>query len=395
MKTAPCIVAAAAAVWASLATATPAFADLADEIAACEPLDFSGCPPLQQAAASRRGDLKHVAAKLAAEATPPPVKAKLALALSLLDAREHSDAVEAAAAKLKGGPELAEIRAAQARLGDVRAVPGLLQLAAPDRDLHDRLLAVGSLGLLRAAEGLPVLLQALADGKSGQLQAEAARALGSLGNRAAEDPLLAVAGAPTQFAPARAAALQALSQLGSARGATLAALMADHPQAQVALAALELLRKAWRPWMAPAVRAAVELPGLRGPCARVAHEHDLAEVAPQLLQALVKGQLEPEELGHVLGAIGHLKPMGGAAQLVGRLKAAPKAEKIEIFRALVKFGDRTVVPDLVPWLEDADNQVVANSVYALENLTGRNLGPDVHAWRQYAGLESKAVPADH
>ncbi len=375
---------------AAVLVARDAAADLADDIAACPTVVFADCAALQQAAAARGPEVANLAKKLAAADTAAPARVKLALALALLDARDHSDALDAAARPLGAAPEAADVRAAQARLGDGRAAAPLVDLLKTSADPHAKLLAAGGLGLLRTKAAVERLTAMLRD-PSSQLQAEAARALGSIGDPAAELPLLALAGQPKVAAPARAAALAALGDLGSARGAALAALLADHPTKMVAVAALDVVRRQWKPWMTPAAVAAVQVPGLRGACARLALEHGVAALAPHLMQVLRKGESEPDEIGVVLLAVARFKPAGAAAAMVERLKAAKKPEKIELFRAIPKVEDRTVVPDLVPWLQDADNQVVAHAVYALENLTGRHLGPDVAAWRAYAGLDGKAL----
>lgn len=372
---------------------TPAvvYADLAAEVVACPTIEFSTCAALQQAAAGRKNEIAQLATKLVAADTATDARVKLALALSLVDAREHVDAVESAAKLLAGQSQAADLRAAQARLGDVRAIGPLTELLKNTNDVHGQLLAAGGLGLLRAKQALPVLLATL-NTTNGQLQAEVARTLGVIGDQTAQEALIALAGKPTCFPPARVAALRSLGDLNSARGAAVALLLADHPLRQVGQAALDTLRRGWQPWMAPAVVAAAQMPGLRGEAARTAVEHGLPAVVPYLLQVARKGESELDELGLVLLAIAHFKPAGAAAMLVERLAKAPKAEKVEIFRILPKVGDRTVVPDLVPWLQDADNQIVSNAVYALENLTGRHLGPDIAAWRQYSGTQPPSAP---
>ncbi len=383
-------------VWFSLVLAAlpaVAYADLADEVAACEPLEFSTCVALQQAAASRKAEVAALAARLAAADTSAAVTAKLALALALLDARDHSEALQTAALRLAGKPEVADVRAAQARLGDARATPVLLELAKPGNSPHAQLLAIGSLGILRAAQAVPVLLQLVQDDHLPQVQAEAARALGAIGDKSTEAVLLTIAGQPGAVVPVRAACLRALARQASAAGAALAALLADHPSPMLAGAAMDAMGAAWQPWMTPAVLAAAAMPGLRADAAQLAARHAIAEAAPLLLSAVQTGGAQPDELPALLECLGHLKPMGAAAILAARLPAAGKAEKILLLRTLPKLGDRTVVPELVPLLQDSDNQIVSNTVYALENLTGRNLGPDVLAWRKYAGLDTAPPPA--
>ncbi len=371
--------------------ATDVHADLGDEVAACEFADFQRCAALQTAAASRKAEIPALAAKLTAAATPAAAKAKLALGLAMLDAREHKDALDAAAKQLAGAAELADVRAAQARLGDPRAIPDLLQLVAAGQPLRNRLLAAGGLGVLHAKEGAELLIQALGDAKVPRMQAEGAKALALIGDPRAELPLANLAGTAGAFVPARTEALQALARLSAPRARTLALLLVAHPSAELGRAAVEVLRAHWVPWAEPAVLAALDLPGRRGAAARVAADRLLAAMGPKLLTLVANAGLEADELVFVLDAIGKLKPAGASQVLLQRLKSdAAVEEKIELLKTFPRIGDLTILAELVPYLSDAENRIVANTVYALENLSGQHLGPDVKAWRRYTGLDPAA-----
>lgn len=377
-----------AAAW--LLGPTPARADIADEVVACEVADFQRCPALQKAAASRKSDLAVLVARLTDPATPAQAKARLAMGLAMLDAREHKDALETVAQQLASAPELADLRAAQARLGDPRAVPDLLKMLAPAQELRQRLLAAGSLGVLRAKEAAEPLIAALADAKLPRLQAEAARALANLADPRAEEPLANLAGQPGAFVPARTEALRALSALNSPKTRSLALLLAGHPSVELGRAALDALRAHWAPWAEPAVLAALDLPGHRGAAARIAADRQLSGLGGKLVDLVGQGDLSSEELVFVLDAVGKLRPSGASKVLLGRLKgAANQDEKVELLKTFPKLGDLTILAELVPLLGDADNRIVSNAVYALENLSGQRLGPDLKAWRQYTGLEPK------
>lgn len=383
------------AIWLSSAIVTAwttdARADLSDEIAACESADFQRCPALQTAAAARKPEIAAVATKLTMEATPPQAKARLAMGLAMLDAREHKDALDIAAKQLKGLPELADVRAAQARLGDPRATPDLLLLVAGGQPLRGRLLAAGALGVLHAKEAAPALIEALADTKVPRMQAESAAALAAIGDARAELPLANLAGAPGAFVPARTEALRALARLSAARARTLALLLVAHPSAELGKAAVEVLRANWAPWAEPAVLAALDLPGRRGGAARVAADRQLSALGPKLLAMVPVGDLSADELVFVLDGIGKLKPVGASQVLLKRLQGpASVDEKIELLKTFPRLGDLTLLADLVPFLGDSENRIVANTVYALENLSGQHLGPDVKAWRRYTGLDPAA-----
>lgn len=373
---------------ALLGSVGAAHADIADDVAACEVADFQRCAPLQRAAASRKTDVAVLVARLGDPATPAQAKARLAMALAMLDARDHKDALHAAATQLAGAPELADVRAAQARLGDARATPDLIAMLAPQRDLRQRLLAAGSLGVLRAKEAAEPLIAALGDAKVPRMQAEAARALTNIADPRAEEPLANLAGQPGAFVPARAEALRALSALNSPKARSLALLLAGHPSADLGRAALEVLRTHWAPWAEPAVSASLDLPGQRGAAARIAADRQLSGLGAKLVALIAQGDLSGEELVFVLDAVGKLRPAGASKVLLARLKGeAPRDEKIELLKTFPKLGDLTILAELVPLLGDADNRIVANTVYALENLSGQRLGPDLKAWRQYTGLE--------
>ena len=94
---------------------------LAQELLQCEGLAFGSCPSLSAALASRDAVSKALAASF--KGATPQQAGKIALALSLLDARTELDALDAAAAALPDDPSTVDIRAAQARLGDPRAAP--------------------------------------------------------------------------------------------------------------------------------------------------------------------------------------------------------------------------------------------------------------------------------
>jgi len=369
-------------------------ADLAAEILACPAIDFTACPALLKAAASRATPAQALADRLQAPATPSPERAKAALALSLLDARDHLDAFEAAAKVLASDGHLIDIRAAQARLGDARAVPALRTLLAKGTDVRSRVLAAGALGVLRDRDSSSALQAALAEDAEPRLQAAAAHALGQLSDKSAEGALLALAARPKVYAPARARAVEALVALGSERAVVLASQLVDHPSRDVGRAALQLLAAVPMPWTHAAVRFGLETAGLRGEAGKTAATLDLREAGDQVLAAAVRDDLSDQERVMLLAALGRLKPQGAARAVVKRLLVAPLAQQIQILRALPELGDKTIVPDLVPLLSQGDPALANNTVYALENLTGQNKGLDEPAWRAYAGLDGKPPAAD-
>lgn len=375
----------------SAARAAPSAADPAAAVLACDKVDFQACPALLQASASRGPALEALVTALQAPATPVAQKVKAATALAALDARERKDALHAAAQAAQGTPEHIDFLVAAARLGDERTVAGLRAHLTATGTPRGRLLAAGALGLLRAKEAVADLLKAVEDPSQPRMQAEAARALGLIGDSAAEPALMELAGGPKVYGPARAQALEALAALHSERAVVLATQLVDFPARDVGRAALRLIAAVPQPWSEPAVLFGLETPGLRGHAARAAVAGDLKSAGKVLLALIQRDDLEDEERREVLHAIGQLKPPGAGPALVQRLKTAPPPIQVQILKALPQVGDKTVVPELVPLLRSQEIAVVHTAVYALENLTGRRLGADEPAWRRYVGDVPRAA----
>jgi HEAT repeat protein len=371
-----------------------AHADLASEVLDCKSIDFQTCPALLKAAASRTDPSKALAAVLGDAAQPAERRARAALALSLLDAKEQLPAFVAAAASLAGKPERVDILTAQARLGDTRAAEPLLDILQHDATARGKTLAAGALGLLRHKPAVPLLIGLLKAEDQPRLQAEAAHALGLIADSTAVPELLAMAARPRLYVPARMQAMDALAALRAASAVPLATQLVDAPARDVGRAALHLLAAVPTPWTEPVVLFALDTPGLRGEAARVVVAMNLKSAGDKLIAAAVRDDLEPHERVYVLHALGKIQPAGAGPALLKRLAVAPDPEKVQILHALPKVGDRTVVPELIALLHEAgpsanQQEALANHViFALENLTGKNLGPDEQAWRAYAGLDT-------
>ncbi len=361
--------------------------DLAKEVLQCDTLAFGACPALSSALASRDG----VAAALAAalKGATPQQAGKIALALSLLDARSEVDALDAAGATLVDDPSAVDLRAAQARLGDARAAPALLKLlASPDQ--RAQILAAGALGLLKHQGAVQALRQLLSAGTP-RVQAAAAHALGMIGTAEAEPDLLALAGAPRTLAMVRSKALDALAALHSQAAVGLATMLVDATPNEVARAALHVLAAVPAPWADNAALAGLDTPGARAEAAQALVALKMTSAGLHVVAAAVRDDIEPDERIALQTAIVALKPSGAAAILVKRLQKLPLAsepdEAVRILRLLPALGDKTVVPELVPLLRLDSKFLVNHVVFALENLTGMHYGSDEKPWRELAGLD--------
>ena len=381
--------------------ALPAYADLDTDVLACEVVDFQACPALLKLAATRGTAAVPALGKVLADSQQPIAqRLRAATALAMLDGREQLPAFKAAAASLQGKPELIDILVNQSRLGDVSVAPVLIGLTKGDQTPRTRTLAAGALGLLHHKPAVPALLELLKTDDQPRVQAEAAHALGLLGDSTAVPALLAMACLPKLYVPARVSAIDALAALHSPLAVVLATQLIDAPTRDIGRAALRVLQAAPTPWAAPAVLFALDTPGLRGEAARAAVAMRLTAAHQKLIDAAVRDDLDAQERVWLLHALGKLQPAGAGPALMKRLQTATSEEKVQILHALPSVADKTVVPDLVTLLqttqaqEPAEARALANHViFALENLTGQNLGPDVKAWRVFAGMTKADPPA--
>lgn len=378
---------------AGLSGVSAAHADPVADILDCKDVQFSSCSALLEAQTQKAPPTKGLAEALRSATTTPVQKVRAAQALSLLDQRTEKDAVFAAAEALRGDALQADILVASARLGDTRAVRPLLE-TLQQKEGRTRILACGALALLKSREAVPSLVQALKASDQPRLQAAAAYALGLIGDNGAEADLLELAATPSIYVPARVKALDALASLKAKRAVVLATLLIDSDSRDIGRAALRVLTAAPTPWAEPAVDFALDTPGLRGEAARAAQAMNLAHMGEKLLATAVRDDLEPDEHLWLIQSLTLMKPMGAAQTLTRRLRFAQTTEeKQRILRALPEFGDRTVVPDLIAVLRGGDRALVNNTVFALESLTGRNLGGSVQAWLAYeAGGAEPVAP---
>lgn len=369
---------------------TSSYADLADDVLACERIDFGNCPALLKAAAAKADVLKKLAALVRAPTTAAATRIKAAEALSMLDAREEKDALQDGAKALANLPGEVDLLAAQARLGDPRAIDGLMR-SLKSSDQRTKVLAAGSLGILKHKGAVPLLIELVAAQSPGRIQAAAAHALGLIADPTAESALIALVAEAQAYVPARVAGLDALAALGSEKAFVLATLLIDVPARDVGRAALRLLATAPSVWIEPAIMYAMATPGLRGEAAKIIASMQIAALGPLVVQTAQQPDLDQDEKLWVYTALGKLHPQGAAAVLMARLPNAPQDEQILILKTLPGVGDRTVIPDLIALLHNSNKELVNYAVYSLERLTGQNLGSDQEAWRHYAGLETRPV----
>jgi len=122
--------------------------------------------------------------------------------------------------------------------------------------------------------------------------------------------------------------------------------------------------------------------GLRGEAARAVLGLGLPGFDEELLSAAEARDLGPEERGPLLHAIGRLKPLRCAPRLTKLLPAVAEDAQVDLLRTIGLLGDTSVAPSLLPLLETKSKPVRDHTIFALERLTGQNLGDDAAAWKK-------------
>ena len=376
-----------------LLLSSTAWAGPVEDILECTTVDRSVCRALESAVQQQETSAPLLATWLRAHQNADAIQVERAgIALSIVGSTKHGPLLVELAKARKADSDLhVQLLAAAARVAENSAVAPLLDVLGTT-SARNRIIAVGALGLLREKSAVSKLTAALTDNKQPRLQAAAAHALGMIGDQSAVPSLLNLAGAVSVYVPARVKALQALTVLKSSEAVVTATILIDHPTREIGRAALRLLVEQPAPFLEPVIAFALQTPMLRGEAARAAVTGKFKRLGPALIAAAIDPSLDPSERTWVLEALGSMSPPGSSPALLKRFESAKPAFQIEILKTLPDIGDRTIIPTLIGYLTIAERDVANYVVYALENLSGKRLGNNIDAWRDFAGL-NQAEPA--
>lgn len=363
-------------------------------LSACsDPKDMAGWA--ERAASRNRLDEK-LAALAAARAAPGDRKAAVAPLCEVLK--------QAPRARQQAAVILGEI-------GEPAAVKALTEAldvgGKAERDVADANVAIAAaLGALRAREAVPALVKA-ARAQDAFTQVAAIDALGAIGDPAAVEPLLGVAGDDEAPAFTRKKALLALGRLGDPRAVPVVLLMlyreapgvSFFPEAAFAAsqlgapmaAALVAVVEGRDPQLAGwAVERGVHPAALRAKAAQLLGDVGGPEAVPALVGALgwAGGSAEGQLFVRAFAAesLGRLR----AAEAVGPLSAALAKEKDPDLReryedALSRIGDPAALPALRAAAAAGPAEQREASLEALSRLGGEAERPLVEAGRRGCG----------
>jgi len=325
-------------------------------LAACsDPKDPAGWA--ERAASRNRLDEK-LAALTAARAAPGDRKAAVKPLLEVLKQAPKARALAAVILGEAGDPSAAPALAAALDTAD-----------RPERDVNDANVAIaGALGALKAKEAVPALSKLAVGSKDGFTQVAAIDALGAIGDPAAVDALLAVAGDDKAEPFAVKKALLALGRIGDPRAvptvvrmlyadrpggtyfpdAAFAASQIGAPMAAPLIAVVQGKDKALEAW---AAQRGVHPAAQRAKAAQVLGDVGGPEAVPALVAALGYTDAEPAAqlivrvfAAESLGRLRAREAVGPIAALLAKERDPDARERFA--DSLARIGDPAALPAL-------------------------------------------------
>lgn len=270
---------------------------------------------------------------------------------------------------------------ATGRLGGTDAVPSLSRVAGR-ADLNRRVLAATALGLTGKSAAVTTLLRLLGDPHP-KVKANAARALGAIGNKRATLPLGAILADPVSRAPVRQATAEALGRLGDPDGVAILLQATGETDPHVRKAAVVALGDLKDPRAVSALSLLVKDPELTEAAMRAMGQIGHVGALPSLLRITKEPGTDSITLKQAFWAIGEIKSESTVAALKPYLAAKDKHLVRWSCDALGRIRLQSATQPLIDTLHHEDNDVREMSAWALQRITGVNLGTDVARWEEW------------
>lgn len=311
------------------------------------------------------------------------------------------------------GDKKPEVRAAAAaaagHLKVEAAGPRLLQLIE-DKDARVRMAAITATGRVRAEGAVSALSKALgtedvneklvttvALGETGsaaaftplvsqlthfhpKVKAAAARALASLGDKRATGYLAVMLADPAVRWPAKRAACDALGKLADPDGVAMLLMMTGHDELKVRLSAIHALGAIGDARAAGALGLLLRQPALAMPCAVAIGRIKSADALPALIRVVTERAHASEVIEKAFWAVGEIHSPSAVTALLPMLDDADPRIALWAADALGRIGDERAAEPLLDALRRDEQEVKEMAAWALQQLSGINLGLDIERW---------------
>jgi HEAT repeat protein len=216
-----------------------------------------------------------------------------------------------------------------------------------------------------------------------KVRSAAARALGAMRDRRATLPIGTILADPTNRWPVRVAACEALARMGDPDGMAMLLMATSDPELQVKTAAIRALGQLGDPVAVPLLSllmrdqaiAMVSIEAL----GRIGH----IDALPALLRGITERKLPRETLQAAFLAVGALRSASAATALKPILADPDPEIATWAADALGRIADESSSEALVEALKREEKEVKEMAAWALQEISGKNLGLDVERWEAW------------
>ncbi len=368
---------------AGVASAQPvtskALAPLVKQATACTMLHPARCEALKKILAYGADGAGPALVKLMGEKDPAKLAAVVAAAgqlrvtevgpklLPLLESKDQRLRMAAITATGRVNPE-----GAVAALGK----------ALGATDVNEKLVTSVALGATGSPAALTTLVSQLSHFHP-KVKSAAARALGALGDKRATEPLAVLLAEPEVRWPAKKAASDALGKIGDPDGAPMLLLMLGHAETAVRTAAITALGAMGDQRAVAALGLLMRQEELSLACATALGRIKHADALPALIRVLKERRLPQPVIEKTFWAVGEIKSASAVTALKPMLKDDDPKIAMWACDALGRIGDLRASEALLDALRRDEQEVKEMAAWALQQLSGINLGLDIERWESW------------
>lgn len=285
--------------------------------------------------------------------------------------------------------EVADALGRAGRSNPAAAMPPLLELLGSG-ELRDKLSAISALTALHSTECVEPLIGELGYYHP-QVQASAATTLGVIGDARAAAPLVELLADGRTVWVVRAAVVEALGRLGERWTTPLVAPMLAHPRPEVRRAAALALGELGAAWCGPALLRALMDRETVGEAALGLGKIADRSAARPLMKAASDPELPPAALPQVMWAIGAIGDETSLPLLEPLLESNDDRLVYLTAEAMGRIGSPQAADALVALLDSRETDLREIAVWALQEVSGKQLGADPAAWHAWI-TEREAPP---
>lgn len=256
-------------------------------------------------------------------------------------------------------------------------------------DVNEKLVTSVALGATGSPAALTPLVSQLTHFHP-KVKAAAARALGALGDKRATEPLAVLLADPSVRWPPKKAAAVALGKLGDPDGAAMLFQMLGHTETAVRAAAIASLGALADPRAVGALGLLLREEELALGCATALGRIGHADALPSLIRVLKERRLPRPIIEKAFWAVGEIKSSSAVTALKPMLKDDDPKIAMWACDALGRIGDLRASEALLDALRRDEQEVKEMAAWALQQLSGINLGLDIERWESWVYSPDRA-----